>query len=194
MSGSDFPEDLMKLLFGGASDEQKKQLPEGAILLGDGTVLIPLSTEHNKSRGIGARDILSMIAQDVRKKVLAKKGTEETPASEPRWTEPFATDDNGPALLHNGLRVVHFHGVDDPYNGMTVAFRNPKGYNGPRPSTIEISTAVCHPKDRFNKKEGTAQAIRNFLDGKTVIIPVLHGLDVAQSIKTYFDASISRRK
>ena len=86
-----------------------------------------------------------------------------TPEAEPQ-------PNNGELLAANNLRIVHIRA--NPVRGtpdMTVAFRVPHRNS----RTMEIATAVVHPKDYFARKVGTRTAIEAFLAGRTVRIPVV---------------------
>lgn len=78
--------------------------------------------------------------------------------------------DNTQLLNDSGLRIRHIRkngpGFPDSCStrDLTVAYREGN-------SVIEISTAVVHPNDKFNKKMGTKLAIESFNAGKVVRIP-----------------------
>lgn len=63
-----------------------------------------------------------------------------------------------------GGRILHIR----PYGGrrgMTFAYRQSN-------SRIEVATSVAHRHDAFTKKVGTQIAINNFLDARTIFLPL----------------------
>lgn len=108
------------------------------------------------------------IAKEISELGLANAGT-------PKAKEKKASGigiDNSDLLKETGLRVIHLNpkmgSYDGPnHNGMTIAFR----VTGRNSNTIEIATAVNHPKDSFTKKIGTKLAVERFKSGRTVHVP-----------------------
>lgn len=87
--------------------------------------------------------------------------------------------DNTEAIADAGVKIIHFsYGKE---GGMTVAYRQ----NGRKSRTIEIATAVTHPKDTFTKKIGTRLAVERFEAGETVFIPNFEG-NAFQTIQYMF--------
>lgn len=73
---------------------------------------------------------------------------------------------NGKLLAENNLRVVHIRKRAYGQNrDITVAYR--QLHNS---SLIEVATAITNPKDFFEKKVGTQQAVKHFLEGKTIML------------------------
>lgn len=105
----------------------------------------PTTTEEGKTLAVLAKDIVG------------------------RPDERFPEDkrNNGELLAEHGLNVMHFlPGFDLP--GMTVAYRKPfRGSN-----TLEIATAITHPKDTFTKRIGTRTAVEAFVSGRTIFVPI----------------------
>lgn len=62
-----------------------------------------------------------------------------------------------------GIRFVEF-----PDNRVTFAYRYSKG----RSSIVEISSALCHPNDRFDSLDGKACALNNMLDDQFIRLKV----------------------
>ena len=65
------------------------------------------------------------------------------------------------------VKVRHFMWPlpNNRVGGYTVAFRR-LGRN-----TVEASVAVCNASDTFSKKYGTRQALTNFQENKTIVMP-----------------------
>jgi hypothetical protein len=70
--------------------------------------------------------------------------------------------------------------------GMTIAYEDPAKNRINNPRTFRFSTAIVHPDDTFSRKIGTATAIRNFNEGNVATLPILGGLDIVQTLKSYF--------
>ena len=65
------------------------------------------------------------------------------------------------------IKIKHFIPLTCNKGGMTVAYYRPKGYK-----IMELATAVCVPKDQYNKKIGRLLALRNFLESKTIHVAI----------------------
>lgn len=65
------------------------------------------------------------------------------------------------------IKIKHFIPPTNNKGGMTVAYYRPKGYK-----IMELATAVCVPKDQYDKRVGRVMALRNFLESKTIQVPI----------------------
>jgi hypothetical protein len=61
------------------------------------------------------------------------------------------------------IKIKHYIPVLSNKGGMTIAYYRPKGYK-----VMELATAVCVPKDQYDKRVGRVMALRNFLESKTI--------------------------
>lgn len=87
----------------------------------------------------------------------------------------FRADSVAKAMAELGVRVVHGIGRLDSrvahYGGVTIAFRpTPDG------TRLEISTAVCHPKEGFSRRIGRVRAVEALIRGDTILIPRINGV------------------
>lgn len=124
--------------------------------------------------------------------IKPEAGISKAPAKEPkpkRHLEPIETDDNGVILKASGLSVIHFHEDESVKGkGMTVCYRDLRNTTSlvKNQKVVTISTSIVHPEDTFSKKKGTEIALKNFLKGDTVNLPLLPGLDIVDTLITYF--------
>lgn len=65
------------------------------------------------------------------------------------------------------IKVKHFMSPYSNMGGLTVAYYHPRGFK-----VMELATSVCNVKDQFDKKLGRILAIRHFLDGNTILVPI----------------------
>lgn len=72
--------------------------------------------------------------------------------------------DNTQLLKDTSLRIRHYNLDTHGVRAMTVAFREGS-------STIEIATAIVHPKDKFCRKVGTKLAVESFVAGNVIKVP-----------------------
>lgn len=87
-----------------------------------------------------------------------------------------AIDEKGIQIRH--LRKRHVFSIVGPIGvtadailsitgGMTVAYTHQKG-----DSFIEVSTAICHSNDNYNRRTGTVYAVERFQEGATIRLPL----------------------
>ena len=77
------------------------------------------------------------------------------------------------------VRIQHFRnrsplGNYDPKGGFTIAYtyNADRHGNGKGDSTMELSIALCSPRDCFNKSIGRSLAIGSFEKGDTILFPI----------------------
>lgn len=54
---------------------------------------------------------------------------------------------------------------------------------------VNVATAICNPKDTFDKLEGKFLAAKNFAEGRCVLVPVLPGGDYSNQLGEKFATS-----
>ncbi len=102
---------------------------------------------------------------------VARAQADHTAAEEKRCDIEFRRQASRELTSACGLRYVHFMDKDAPR--MTVAWR----YATPRtmrkrPSVIQLSTALVHPNDQYNKADGRYYSALAFNAGKFIELRV----------------------
>lgn len=86
---------------------------------------------------------------------------------------PEDTRNSGELLVELGLKVIHFR-PNTQYgrtlHGLTVVYKELHRNS----NVIEVATAIVHPKDTFTKRTGVRLAVKAFVAGRTVCLPVLY--------------------
>lgn len=82
------------------------------------------------------------------------------------------------------LYPSHAEMETNPKGGTTLAY---KVVNG-RGNVIELATAICNPKDLYDKIVGKHWAATNFADGQTIKIRLAQGTRWGQQIKFMFES------
>lgn len=67
-----------------------------------------------------------------------------------------------------GITFTHCMGANGK-GGVTIAWRKTSFTRNAR--MVEVAVAYCSPADTYTKKIGKNAAMRNFLEGKTVLVP-----------------------
>ena len=71
------------------------------------------------------------------------------------------------------ISVVHIYSQEMPKGGLTIAFRKASPYVSG--VMVEVSVATCSNQDSFSKKTGTLLALGKFMDGETIMLPLITG-------------------
>jgi hypothetical protein len=97
---------------------------------------------------------------------------------QPRVPQPVSG--NGLLLAAAGLRVTHIRRRDG--RDFTVAYkpRRAKTHN------LEIAVANRNPSDVFSRRLGTQQAVANFNNGDTILVPPIEDLGDVELIQATF--------
>lgn len=82
------------------------------------------------------------------------------------------------AAIEDGIHVLHVRRFGDAvfsldssrFGGATVAWRR-AGFSA-RSKMIEVSVSWCSPKDVFCRRIGSFQALGNFYEGNTILLPI----------------------
>ena len=88
-----------------------------------------------------------------------------------------------------GIGIVHIFDKENPKGGLTVAFRKNSPYKSGK--MVSVAVATCSTQDTFSKKLGTKLAIQEFLEGKTINLPLLVAYedeDINGAVKRAFSA------
>ncbi len=109
-----------------------------------------------------------------------------------RNKKKFNEDENRAALLdladRESIGIVHVFNKYYPQGGVTVAFKKSSEFNSTR--MVHVAVVTCSPHDTFNKRIGTRMALDAFLDGKTIMLPLLNSYerdDVNGAVKRAFE-------
>lgn len=69
------------------------------------------------------------------------------------------------------LGIMHFYNKSRPQGGVTVIFDNSQKNS----NVIEIVTAVCSPRDNYDRKVGVSIAMSHYVVGKSILVPHIKG-------------------
>lgn len=83
--------------------------------------------------------------------------------------------------------IRYYHYVDnsyavDPKGGVTLAYKVPRGGG----QVVEVATAICSPKDVYDKVLGKAMAAHNFVKGEKIKIRLGEPRRWGQQLQTLF--------
>ena len=81
------------------------------------------------------------------------------------------------AIWEDGAHIVHIRRPDEnwysaPTGGATVVWRRVSEFASGK--MIEVSVSFCSKKDIFCRRVGSYNAIKNYLDGQNILLPIGH--------------------
>jgi hypothetical protein len=86
---------------------------------------------------------------------------------------------------------VHTFSKEDPNGGFSFAWKRDAGFA--KSKMVEVSVSFCSYKDQFCRKIGTYNALANFFNGYTILVPAgsVDSDSVVRTLRNMFGLSYS---